>query len=392
MDKLLIAGVNTRALAHSAYALGYQVYSASYFCTTDFNSYHYKKCILEQKPYHSCGTLQESYNQIELKELCSEWVDDVDYIIPYTGISPQMFPSSKVLGNKNVENVENKYKLYKSLKKKFKMPKTFLLSSIVEALEIQAQSPNKKYLIKPINGSGGYGVYNLNSKLLKDLKNNESALKDLLIPEKFILQEYILGEEVSASVISTTKESKSLISNSQIKGSDSQNNGQNFIYHGNLTPYPGDDTIIKKTAELVIDKLDLIGSNGVDMIQNPDGIHIIEVNPRFQGTFECTESSLGINLIHAHVTACNGELINPPSADKYCVKKIVYASEKSLIKILNIPGVYDIPLKNVIIEKGEPVVTVIGCSKNPIMAMSKVDHLIKKIKNMMEPVVKSNLI
>ena len=163
MEKLLIVGVNTRPLAQSAYELGYEIYSASYFCTSDFNSYHHKKCILKQKPHYSCGYFQESYRPLELRELCSEWIDEIDYIIPYTGISPQNFPSSKVIGNKNVENIENKYRLYKKIRKHFNLPETFLLSSLEEAWEINNQNPEKEYLIKPVYGSGGYGIFQLDS-------------------------------------------------------------------------------------------------------------------------------------------------------------------------------------------------------------------------------------
>ena len=141
MEKLLIVGVNTRPLAQSAYELGYEIYSASYFCTSDFNSYHHKKCILKQKPYYSCGYFQESYRPLELRELCSEWIDEIDYIIPYSGISPQSFPSSKVLGNKNVENIENKYQLYKKIRKHFNLPETFLLSILRRSLGNKQSKP-----------------------------------------------------------------------------------------------------------------------------------------------------------------------------------------------------------------------------------------------------------
>jgi predicted ATP-grasp superfamily ATP-dependent carboligase len=389
MENLLIVGINTRPLANSAYHLGYKIYSASYFCTSDFNSYHHKKCILKQKPHNSCGFFQELYRPQELEELCSEWIDEIDHIIPYTGVSPQNFPSSKVLGNKNVESVENKFKLYKTLKKRFKVPETFLLSSLKEACEIQYQNPEKEYLVKPVYGSGGYGVFNLKSKIkfnsFKSVKNNldENNYLESFLAENFILQEYLLGENVSASVISTNKEAKSLISSSQITGA--KESDEEFIYCGNLTPLPGNDLEIKKTAEDIVKHLNLIGSNGVDMIINGDKINVIEVNPRFQGTFECAELSLGINMMDAHIKACHGELIKTPLIQKYCLKKILYASERSLIGKITIPGVYDIPLENTVIEKGEPVVTVIGSGKTAHESYLDVDNTIEKVKKVMSP-------
>ncbi len=386
MENLLIVGINTRPLTNSAFQLGYKIYSASYFCTSDFDSYHHKKCILKEKPYYSCGFFQELYRPHELEELCLDWIDEMDYIIPYTGVSPQKFPSSKILGNKNVESVENKFKLYKTLKKSFNVPETFLLSSLKEACEIQTQNPEKEYMVKPLYGSGGYGIFNLRSKLkfnaFKSIEDENDYLEGL-VSENFILQEYLPGENVSSSVISTMKEAKSIISSSQITGAEESD--EKFIYCGNLTPLPGNDSEIKKTAEDIIKKLHLIGSNGVDLIINEGEINVIEVNPRFQGTFECAESSLGINMIDAHIKACQGELIETPIIQKYCVKKILYAPERSLIGKINLPGVYDIPLENTIIEKGEPVVTVLGSGTVPNKAFFEANNLIEKVRKLMRP-------
>ncbi len=390
MEKLLIVGVNTRPLAKSAYELGYEIYSASYFCTSDFDSYHHKKCILKQKPHYSCGYFQESYRPLELKELCSEWIDEIDYIIPYSGISPQSFPSSKVLGNKNVKNIENKYQLYKKIRKHFNLPETFLLSTLKEAWEINNQNPEKEYLIKPVYGSGGYGIFQLDSLAYNSDSNDSKPANDSdnylnsVTKEKFILQEYISGSEVSSSVISTKKEALSIISSSHINNSDNSSVNK-FIYSGNITPYPGDDLQIKEVGQEVVNHLKLIGSNGVDMIINNGEIYVIEVNPRFQGTFECAESSLGINLIDAHIKACEGELIQAHAVEKYSVKEIIYSPKKSLVGKINIPGVYDIPKENTIIEKGEPLVTILQTGETCDEAINKVNYLRNKIKENIYP-------
>ncbi|PKL67540.1 MAG: hypothetical protein CVV28_04480 [Methanobacteriales archaeon HGW-Methanobacteriales-1] len=391
MEKLLIVGVNTRPLAKSAYEIGYEIYSASYFCTSDFDSYHHKKCLLKQKPHYSCGYFQESYRPLELRELCSEWIDEIDYIIPYTGISPQNFTSSKVIGNKNVENIENKYRLYKKIRKHFNLPETFLLSSLEEAWEINNQNTEKEYLIKPVYGSGGYGIFQLGSLEPNSSSNDSKQANDRdnylnrVTKEKFILQEYISGSEVSSSIISTKKEALSIISSSHINNSDDSAENK-FIYSGNITPYPGDDLPIKEVGQEVVKYLKLVGSNGVDMIINNGEIYIIEVNPRFQGTFECSESSLGINLIDAHIKACEGELIKTPAVEKYTIKEIIYAPEKSLVGKINIPGVYDIPREHTIIEKGEPMVSILQTGKTCDEAINKVNYLRNKVKENIYPI------
>ena len=83
---------------------------------------------------------------------------------------------------------------------------------------------------------------------------------------------------------------------------------------------------MKDTSEDLIKQFNLIGSNGVDYILDKDGkLKIIEINPRFQGTYELVENSLDINLLDAHIKACEGEIIDIPNPSQYSIKKIIYA-------------------------------------------------------------------
>ena len=127
---------------------------------------------------------------------------------------------------------------------------------------------------------------------------------------------------------------------------------------------------------LIIDlirQFKLVGSNGVDYILGSDGeLEVIEINPRFQGTYELVENSLGINLLDAHIKACEGEIINIPDANQYSIKKIIYARKQVRIGNLNIPNVYDIPYEGVKIEKDQPLVTLISSNKNLETAIDEI--------------------
>ena len=46
--------------------------------------------------------------------MADDYVDQVDRFC-CSGVSPLKFPEHKLIGNKDVSNVENKYKLYKHL-------------------------------------------------------------------------------------------------------------------------------------------------------------------------------------------------------------------------------------------------------------------------------------
>ena len=95
-------------------------------------------------------------------------IDDVDYIIYNSGISPSKLPKRKLIGNRDITKIENKYKLYKQLEKGFndvfKLPETYLVNNLEDALEIADANESKKFLLKPLEGSGGVGIQNIDGK------------------------------------------------------------------------------------------------------------------------------------------------------------------------------------------------------------------------------------
>ncbi|AEG18989.1 ATP-grasp domain-containing protein [Methanobacterium paludis] len=350
MEKALVVGANTRPVACSLKKLGYTVYSVDYFCTKDLmQCSDYRNCVLSQKPYKSCGRFVQGFNSVALRDLAKDFITETDFIICTSGASPENFPKNKIIGNKDVGSVEDKYKLYKKLEGKFKLPETHIVHDLNEAYEIASEFKDKKFLLKPLSGSGGIGIRNLEDR-------------DITFPlNEAILQEIVEGESLSASVLSGGHEARTILTSRQIIG---RGLGQiePYGYCGNIAPST-DDLGTSEIAEGVVNSLNLVGSNGVDMIRSGDDIYVIEVNPRFQGTFECAEAALGINMVEAHIKACQGELLEVSTPKKFAVKMIVFAKERSIVGNLDFEGVYDIPHKNVIIEKGEPVATVVTSNK-----------------------------
>ena len=159
---------------------------------------------------------------------------------------------------------------------------------------------------------------------------------------------------------------------------------------GNIAPYiknssPDNPNIFREVAEEVILELKLIGSNGVDMIVRNGNIHLIEVNPRLQGTFEVVEASLGINMVKAHIMACEGELMNIPAPKMFAVKMIIFSQRRSMVGNLDMEGVYDKPFPNVIIEEGEPVATVLTSGKVLEDCIYTAKNLVKKVYKNLKP-------
>ena len=373
MKKILVVGTNTRPVACSAKKMGNTVYSVDYFCTSDLvKCSDYLRCILSQLPYETCGNYAEKYDSNLLHEYAYEVVDDVDYIFCSSGAVPEKFPESKIIGNKKIGHVEDKYKLYKSLKKKFNVPETFLISSYQEASQIVDSNPDKKFIIKPVIGAGG-----------KDIRRFEETTENSDF-SRFMLQEVIEGESISASVLSTKEEAKTILTSMQLIGDSWLGQPDEFAYCGNIAPHK-DDPKIKKLAEDVIMELSLVGSNGVDMIDTGDEIYVIEANPRFQGTLECAEEVLGINMFDAHFKASIGTLIDVPKPKGYAVKMVVFAKWRSIAGDLNFEGVYDIPEKNVIIEKDEPAATVVESGKTLEEAIYNGKRTVEKVYGALNP-------
>jgi uncharacterized protein len=376
MENVLVIGANTRPMACSLKNMGYNVYSVDYFGCRDIN-----KCVLNnksflsQKPFNSCGHFSQQFDSQKLVDMGEEYIELVDFIVCCSGVSPLKFPKRKLIGNRDVSDIENKYKLYKRLTKKFdgifELPETYLVDDLQEAIEIDSAS-NKNFLLKPLEGSGGLGISNF-----------DPSDPDVEIHEA-LLQEIVEGVDVSASVLSSGEETTTILTSQQLIGKSWLGQKEIYGYCGNIAPYKekfraNKSKVIKKdfkeVAEDVVKNLKLIGSNGVDMIINNGNIYVIEVNPRPQGTFEVAELSLGINMAEAHLHACEGDLNNIPLPQKFAVKMIIHAKYRSLVGNLNLKDLNDIPGSEVIIEKGEPVATVLTSGKlleNTIFSAKKV--------------------
>ena len=384
MEKLLLIGIDTRSMLNSALKLNYNIFSTSYFSTSDTPIIQNQKIILKEEDGVSCGVFEDKFNSEHILEISKNYIDEVDYIIPISGISPSDFSKKdqkKILGNKDVEDIENKYNFYEKIKDEFLTPKTFNVIDIDEAYEISKNHQNTKFILKPVQGSGGYDINMLN-------KNTEIQFNK----GEFILQEYVSGINLSSSVLASKNSAKTIMNSRLLTMNDLEKNNS-FIYVGNILPLTNESIMANvkdiskindnmvSTSQDLAEKFKLIGSNGVDYILNENGLYVIEINPRIQGTFECVEKSLGINMLDAHIKACLGEIIEIPKAKYYSYKKIIYSPTRMKYEKIDLDNIYDTPHLGSITEKSEPLLTIIDKDKDFEKLYEKVELASKKVNN-----------
>ena len=383
MKKLLLIGIDTRSMLNSALKLDYDIYSASYFSTSDTPIIKNQKIILNESDGESCGSFEDQFSSQNILEISKDFLDEADYIIPISGVSPSEFPSKykrKILGSKDIENIEDKFKFFKEIKDEVLTPMTFRLTDIDEAFEINKNYNDVQFILKPLQGSGGYGINLLDNA--SDIQFSEG---------EFILQEYVRGINLSSSVLADGSDAKCIINTRLLTEHDFEKNNS-FRYIGNILPLTEESIManvndmekitddMNTTSEMLARKFKLLGSNGVDYILSEKGLHVIEINPRIQGTFECVEKSLGINMLEAHIKACQGEIMEIPKPQFYSYKKIIYSPARMKYEKIDLDNIYDLPHIGSITEKEEPLLTIIDKDKDFKKLFEKVE-LSSKIVN-----------
>lgn len=384
MEKLLLIGIDTRSMLNSALKLNFEVYSTSYFSTSDTPQIQNQKIILNESDGESCGIFEDQFDSKNLLEISKDYLDEVDYIIPISGVSPSDFPNrfkKKILGNRDIKNIANKFNFYNEIKDEFLTPMTFSINDVDEAIEINKNYSDKQFILKPLQGSGGYDI---------NLLDNETSIQ--INDGEYILQEYVNGISLSSSVLATESDAKTIV-NTRLLTEHDFGIDDSFIYIGNILPLTSESIMsdvndidkinetMNETSKNLARKFNLIGSNGVDYILNENGLYVIEINPRLQGTFECVEKSLGINMLDAHIQACQGKLIEIPKPKYYSYKKIVYSPTRMKYQKIDLDNIYDLPHIGSITEKSEPLLTIIDYDKDFEKLYEKVELASEKVNS-----------
>jgi predicted ATP-grasp superfamily ATP-dependent carboligase len=341
---LLVAGFATRHVAASAHRSGYTVYAVDHFCDSDLCAY-----VKDAEIFLECADLPHT-----IALACQKW--DIDGILVTSGAESITVDMIPVLGSSAecAARFCDKQKIQHFFEKhNIPRPKQIDPASI---------EPGKQYILKPLEGAGGW-----RNRAIRSQNDIDEWIQEFQTP--FILQEYVSGVPASACCVTTGKEAHVIALNGQILRDDPL---MPFGFCGSYTPF------IHSCSEQMIqlaEKIALasgcIGVIGIDFIVG-DEIWVIEVNPRFQATLETVERATGVNLVQVHIDACNGIISESiplsPKYQKTSIRRILFADKSMTWPISSEtpnPGddlmrFSDIPYPETTFEPGNAVISMYG--------------------------------
>ena len=398
VQHVLVVGIDTVPIVNSAKEAGYSVFAADYFGDLDLqricSGY---EAIIQQEIGKSCGKIGSRFKPQAFLEatkslhkrhrldaiLLSSGLDDffdvvrqLNSLIPVLGNSPEV-----------IERVRTKPKFYEELEcLEIAHPETIATKNISE-LKATAEDIGYPVVIKPTRGFGGIGV-----RLARSTMEVEEAFQEASsIDGEVLAQRFIKGVHASVSFLAAEDEATILTVNEQILGSDFLFQEEPLGYCGNIVPLHLSDSIFdkcKNILERIASHFDLKGSNGVDLVISKEGDpYVIEVNPRFQGSLECVEKVLGINLVESHINAClyDSLPIQKAKASGFCTRLILYTPNRIVApNITAFREARDIPLPGTIIEKSEPLCSVIAAGISRSSSLRKAKTSAKNIYKMLQ--------
>lgn len=386
-DILAIGAVDVSSLTASAKRVGYSVFAVDFYGDQDLEKNTKANLSVLSNSHEKNLKGLHNLSSRELIRLAKILVknQDIDVSLLSSGLDDSFDDLSAInelvpiLGNapKAFLRVRKRNSFFSILKDlEIPHPKTEIIKDLKDTKDI-CKSIGFPLLIKPLNGYGGSGIIKISTPYELDnwLNSNEASIS------KYLVQECLVGTSVSVSVMAVPGESLALTVNEQLLGMSDVGQREPFGYCGNIVPFSAPRHILdecKRTAEKVITHFGLIGSNGVDLVISEGVPHVIEVNPRFQGTLECTEKALGINLVETHVKACTEDIL-PDQGDlkqssSRHMRLILFAQQRAVVPDLILQKeCRDIPHPRTRVEMGDPLCSIIleGLDRNNLLMRGK---------------------
>jgi predicted ATP-grasp superfamily ATP-dependent carboligase len=163
-------------------------------------------------------------------------------------------------------------------------------------------------VVKPARGAGCEGVSLVRSA--RELPRAVAAARRACGADVVLLQQYIVGQAASVSLLGDGRRATALTVNAQ-----SVHASRPFSYRGGQTPFDHPRTAqAVEAATAACEALGLRGFVGVDVVLTPTDAFVIEVNPRLTTAYLGVRSALEQNVAALALSACAGALPPRPIA------------------------------------------------------------------------------
>lgn len=366
-ERLLIVGASVRSAAQSAVRAGFEPICADLFADAD---------------------LGEIARVDVVKDYPDEFVNWAERVNRQNGRLPLIYTGGLENYPATVDALARLHDLMGNTGNcltNVRDPRVFsdcLMAAGIRCPTVQADVPEKwifnhnfnhdqseNWLKKPIQGSAGFGIGKWRGELLQ---SNE------------FLQQYVRGPSVSILYVgggpeNDTRNHDHIIHNKaqligatlQLVGLKSLAGGQ-FGWCGSLGPLRLKSDLISQASRIgntLAARFGLVGIFGVDCVLSRGSLYPIEVNPRYTGSVEVLEKSIGWQAMQQHIAACNGADPGfgaaPGSSinENKCVGKAILFASRS-ISVQNLANfgqiVADRPTEGAEIQQSNPVCTIMG--------------------------------
>ncbi len=356
--KLLLVAPSARMLAESARLAGYDFIALDYF--GDLDTCEAGECYSLNHTYGAEGDSDRCIDRLY------SHIGDVEFTHVIYGSGFENHPEYvaelegkyRVLGNgtDTLRRVRDWGNFFSSLKR---IGVAFPESFVVGGDEVRDFSGD--WIIKPLKTGGGHGIFRLCEQV------DFEALDD-----RVLIQEFIDGKEISASLISDGSEAVCLCATEQLIGT----HFNRYRYVGNIAPLDADKELLREIEEVskkVVEEFELVGSVGVDLMLSDGVPYVVEVNPRVQGSMEAVEKVCGKSVVDLHVKACLRDIdiveleaaLSIKRKSGYFGRKILFADRdvRFSIKQQEFDFVKDVPHYGEVIKELDPICTVLARGK-----------------------------
>lgn len=345
-ERLVVAGVTTRALAISASRAGYRVTAVDAFGDLDLRAAAEVITLRQNSgPGYSPSAAATAAASVsaDLAAYTSNFENYPDAVARLAG-------GRCLLGNppEVLRRVRDPIELMRVLRRRgFATPHT------------RASCPREggAWLLKPRRSGGGHNIL--------------PWRRGRPVPRASYLQKCITGRPGSIVFAADGRNAVLLGLTRQLVG-DARLGSAGFRYCGNLLAssgpalFPQQDRLLQTAAALatsVTGEFGLVGLNGLDFIARGGVPYPVEVNPRFSAAMELIERARGLSMFQLHERACRGVLPSAPVPPRHTFgKAIVFARRNVTLadtyRWLANASFADVPFPGESIGRGHPICTV----------------------------------